>query len=105
MKLLNNIIQIWKNKWKILQGLFNRIFKTKNVEAIAAARMKICKGCVDIDHKGDKCMVPGTAPCCKVCGCSLETATRSLAYECPKQYWRAVMTQAEEDAMNDKLGI
>lgn len=89
----------------ILKGYYNLVFKTKNVEAVSAARMKICSGCPFIDTEGSKCMVPGTQPCCSVCGCSLDAATRSLSYECPKGFWKAVLTPEEEAKQNNKLGI
>lgn len=44
--------------------------------------------------------MPGTQPCCEVCGCKLSFKTRSLASECPHpdgSKWVAQMTQEEED--------
>jgi hypothetical protein len=105
MNLLNRIIQLWKNKKKIFFGFYNLIFKSKSVEDVAAARMKICNDCIFQDKEGSTCLVPGTQPCCKVCGCSLAAATRSLSYECPKGYWKAVMTEEEETKQNHKLGL
>lgn len=85
--------KLWKNKWKILEGLLNRILKKQYVEKIYKERMEICKACPSM---GDDCYVPGTAPCCNICGCELETKLRSLASGCgdeenPK--WDAVIKE------------
>ena len=60
--------KLWKNKWKILEGLKNRIFKKQYVEKIYQERLLICTICPHLDEEGDKCYVPGTAPCCSKCG-------------------------------------
>ena len=62
---------------QILEGVKNTIFKKDNIEFIATERMKICQACPLIDLKGDKCLVPGTAPCCGECGCKLAFKTTS----------------------------
>ena len=103
------MIRIWKTKNQILEGITNSIFKKEDVELIAQERMQICNKCALFDVQGDGCMVPGTQPCCNEklggCGCSLGFKTRSLSSECPKGYWKAEMTQEEEDLLNKKLGI
>lgn len=109
MSLRENIIQIWKAKGQILEGVANSIFKKEDVEEIAKQRMNICHFC-DLYTESDKgCMVGGTAPCCNQdlggCGCSLTFKTRSLSSDCPKGYWKAELTQEEEDQLNQKLGI
>ena len=54
-------------------------------------------------------MVPGTQPCCNQnlggCGCSLGMKTRSLSSDCPKGYWKAELSEDEENQLNQKLGI
>jgi hypothetical protein len=85
--------KLWKNKWKILEGLLNRLFPNAYVERIYKERLDICMQCPSLDLDGDKCYVPGTAPCCGECGCELATKLRSLSSECgdeknPK--WHAV---------------
>jgi len=54
-------------------------------------------------------MVPGTQPCCNEklggCGCSLSLKIRALSSECPKGYWKAELTQEEEDQLKEKLGL
>jgi hypothetical protein len=96
--------KIWDNKSKILEGLKNSLFKDQFVEEVAEERMKICNSCELIDLKGDKCLVPGTAPCCGECGCSLSLKLRSLSSHCTHpegKKWREVITQEEEDNLNN----
>jgi hypothetical protein len=109
MSLKENIIQIWKAKGQILEGVANSIFKREDVEDIAKRRMDTCFFC-DLYTENDKgCLVPGTAPCCNQelggCGCSLKFKTRSLSSDCPMGHWKAEVTQEEEDLINEKLGI
>lgn len=89
---METLIKLWKNKWLILQGFWNKTFKTDKVESVAKRRMKICEKCPEIDRVGTLCMVGGTQPCCGICGCSLSMKTRSMDSECPHphKYWEAV---------------
>lgn len=109
MSLKKNIIQIWKNKGQILEGITNSIFKKDDVEEIAQHRMQICKRCALYDVHGDGCMVPGTSPCCNQnfggCGCSLEFKTRALSSDCPLNRWKAILSEEEEDKLKEKLGL
>lgn len=104
-----NIIKLWKNRNLIAEGVFNSIFKSEHVEEIALERLIVCESnlCGSYDSNGDGCEVPGTAPCCSNlnggCGCSLHFKTRSLSSSCPKEFWKAILTQAEEDILNDHL--
>lgn len=97
-----NLRKIWESRKQILEGVANNMFKSEHVEEIAKERMTICEGCPLIDLKGDKCMIPGTAPCCSECGCKLGYKTRSLSSECPHPEgpkWEAILDQAEEDKL------
>lgn len=111
MSLKKNLITIWKNKNLILEGIKNSIFKKEDVEEIAQHRIEICKNCPSecYDEIGDGCMVGGTQPCCNQnkggCGCSLTFKTRSLSSECPFKHWDAVLTEDEENTLNEKLGL
>jgi hypothetical protein len=46
-----NLIEIWKKKGKIFEGVRNAIFKREDVEGIAKERLAICRsnrcGCYD----------------------------------------------------------
>jgi len=109
MNLKANLIQIWKSKGQIIEGISNSIFKKEDVEQLAQIRLNICQGCKLYDFSGEGCMVPGTQPCCNEklggCGCSLSLKTRALSSECPKGKWKAELTEDEEDKLNQKLGL
>lgn len=45
--------------------------------------MKICSTCNFLDTEGDTCYVPGTQPCCGICGCSLKLKLRVPEETCP----------------------
>jgi hypothetical protein len=46
--------------------------------------------------------MPGTQPCCNLCGCSLSFKTRSLSSSCPDFRWKALISEEDEDNL-DKL--
>jgi len=94
----NSLKQIWNNRNQILEGITNAVLRDEYVESVSRVRMKMCKVC---PSKGTKCAVPGTAPCCDECGCSLAFKTRSLSTECPLGKWSAVMTEDEENKLDD----
>jgi len=82
----------------------NSLFKKRAVEEIAKERMDICEKCPHIDREGAKCMIPGTAPCCGLCGCKLGFKTRSLASACDDKRWEAVLTENEQDELYGTIG-
>jgi hypothetical protein len=84
---MESIKKIWKTKAQILEGIKNSIFTSETVEQIATERLKECESCENIDPEGDSCTVPGSAPCCRLCGCCLHLATRSLSYQCRAGKW------------------
>src|SRR5688572_1341311 len=103
----DQILNIFKNRSKIWEGLRNKIFKKEHVEEIYNQRMEICKGCECYDLKGTGCTIPGTAPCCDLdkggCGCSLSLKLRSLSSDCPKLKWKAVVSEQEEEMIKDQI--
>lgn len=110
MSLKNNIIKVWKSKGQIMEGIANSIFKKEHIEEIAQQRMQICQMCALYDVQGDGCFVKGTQPCCNEklggCGCSLSLKTRALSSACPliPPKWEAILSEEEEDKLNEKLG-
>ena len=90
--------QIWKERHKIMEGIKNTIVRDKFVEEISALRFEECNNC---ESKGDECVVPGTAPCCNECGCSLAFKTRSLSSECPLGKWGALVSEEEEEQLDN----
>lgn len=91
---------IWKNRKQIMEGIKNSIIRDEFVEEIASNRMDICTACVYKDVDGKECVVPGTQPCCSLCGCSLEFKTRSLSSECPDDRWLALVSEEDEDTLD-----
>ena len=47
--------------------------------------------------------MPGTGPCCNLCGCSLKLKTRSLSTFCPDKRWMAVLSEKQEDELEEKF--
>lgn len=95
---MGRLTEIWKNKTQILEGIKNTIIKNEFVEEVSKERFIICDAC---PSKGNKCAVPGTSPCCNECGCSLAFKTRALSTECPLGKWNALMTEEEEDKLDN----
>ena len=98
---MNKLKRIWKDRNKILEGITNAIIRDEFVEDVAKHRMEVCDAC---ELNGDKCLVPGTAPCCNDCGCSLAFKTRSLSSECPHPNgpkWKALLSEEEEDKLDN----
>lgn len=86
--------------------MINLLIRKKEIEIIANQRLAKCYSCEYIDKTGDYCAVPGTKPCCSICGCSLHVMTRSLSAECSNdedKQWGAVMTQEQEDKLYEKI--
>jgi hypothetical protein len=102
---MKNLIEVWKNKGKILEGIVNSVFKRGDVEEVAQARHSVCNTCEHKDSVGKSCLAPGSQPCCFLCGCSLAFKTRSMSSECPDGRWKALMTDEEEEILNEKLGL
>jgi hypothetical protein len=102
---MKDIIRVWKEKNKILEGIKNNIFKKADVEHIAAERMDICDTCPHLDTKGDKCLVPGTGPCCALCGCSLSLKTRALSASCDAEKWKAILNEDEQEQLDRHIAV
>lgn len=100
---MTNLIQAWKNRGQILEGIQNAFFNQTHVEEIAEVRMQMCVSCTSFDTQGSKCFVAGTQPCCAECGCSLKFKVRALSASCPLAKWPAVLSEAEDDALTAKL--
>ena len=98
-----SILKIWKNKGSIIEAIKNKVFKTEHIEEVAKYRLDICAKCPHLDRKGSKCAVPGTQPCCGLCGCSMGLKAYALSAGCDDGRWDPVMTEEEEDALNENL--
>jgi hypothetical protein len=97
---MGRLAKIWKNRKQIMEGVINSVIRDEFVEEIAAQRLESCKSCVRKDDEGSSCVVPGTQPCCNLCGCSLAFKIRALSAECPDLRWHALLTEEEEDKLN-----
>jgi hypothetical protein len=97
---MGRLAKIWKNRKQIMEGVINSVIRDEFVEEIAAQRLELCKSCVRKDDEGSSCVVPGTQPCCNLCGCSLAFKIRALSAECPDLRWHALLTEEEEDKLN-----
>ena len=94
---MNILKQIWKEKSKIMEGIKNSVMRDEFVEEIASLRSELCSSC---PSKGDKCIVPGTGPCCNECGCSLKFKLRSLSSDCPLDKWKSLISEEDEDKLD-----
>ena len=90
-----NLIKIWKNKNKILEGIKNSIFTQEHIEVIANERKEIC----------DKCPHKTENKECGLCGCVLHIKQRSLSSSCDDKRWDAVLTEEEDDNLNNSLNL
>lgn len=115
---MSQLMEVFKNRSKIWEGLRNKVFKDEHVEAVFSIRYSICKECNLFDNEGSGCVMPGTQPCCnknllikdelsgeevKGCGCSLSLKLRSLSSECPARKWPALTNQQEEDMIRQQI--
>lgn len=94
----NKLKTIWTNRKQIFEGVTNSLIRDEYVEDVSKLRMEICNDC---SSKGDECVVIGTQPCCNECGCSLAFKTRALSTECPLGKWKALMSEEEEDKLDN----
>lgn len=100
---INKLLAALGNLDKIAEGIKNKIFKKDDVEMVAKMRFQECKICPLIDRVGKSCAVPGTAPCCSDCGCSLGLKIRAMSADCPKGRWDSIMTPEMESELKKQL--
>jgi hypothetical protein len=94
----NNLKNIWSNRKQILEGITNSLIRDEFVEDVARVRRELCDQC---SSKGNECVVVGTGPCCNECGCSLGFKTRALSTECPLGKWKALISEEDEDKLDN----
>jgi hypothetical protein len=100
---INKLLGALGNLDKIAEGIKNRIFKSDDVEMIAKMRFQECKLCPFNDREGSSCAVPGSAPCCSKCGCSLGLKIRALSASCPVGRWEKIMPEEMEDELKKQI--
>jgi len=96
---MQKILEAWKNRKQIMEGLKNSLLRKSYIEAVAQDRYEICNKCDKKDNTGKECLVKGTQPCCSLCGCTLSMKTRALSSECPAGKWKALITEEDEDEL------
>lgn len=103
-----SLIELWKKKDRIFEGITHSIFRREDVEAIAEKRLAICRsntcGYHDPNGQSANAVLKGTESCGS-CGCKLAWKTRALSDACPEGFWEPVLTETEEAALKEKLGI
>ena len=97
---MGKITKLWKNRAQIMEGIKNSIIRDEFVEAVSEERYSICNTCPDKDTTGSTCVVRGSKPCCKLCGCSLAFKTRSLSSDCPADKWVALISEDDSDKLD-----
>lgn len=97
----NSLKEIWKNRKQIVEGITNSVVKNEFVEHVSKLRMEICNECPDKDIEGKECVLPGTQPCCSICGCSLTFKTRALSTSCPAKKWGSIVSEKKEDELEN----
>lgn len=95
------IKNIWDNRKQILEGITNSLIRDEFVEDVAKARLEVCDICTEKDIEGTECVMPGSKPCCSLCGCSLAFKTRSLSSACPANKWFALIEEEDEDKLDN----
>lgn len=103
-----SLIELWKKRGKIFEGISNSIFKREDVESVAEGRLEICRsnkcGYYDPEGKSEAAVMKGVESCGS-CGCKLNWKSRALSDECPEGYWERVLTETEEAVLKEKLGM
>ena len=112
--MVEKLKKIWKNKFKILEGIRYSYFPNKYIEKIAAHRAAICETneCGFYDKLGvtEKIIVKGV-PGCSECGCRILYKTHVLSAVCTLKdigktpLWDIEMTEKEEEIFRKKTGI
>lgn len=111
---MKKLWKVWKNKNKIIEGVWNSWFPNQFVEKIAAERKAICEsnvcGYFDKDGTSEEVYVKGSSGC-KACGCNTKWSTNSLSKVCglvdigKNPLWGAVMTEQEESLFRQKTKL
>ena len=109
---MNKIKRIWKNRCKILEGLwYNHVvffFNKKHwAKKVVDLRRIECYTCpyLDRDGSGEKAIVKGS-PSCSICGCLIWEKTASLSSDCAmveigkEPRWKAVKVKNVDDIEN-----
>jgi hypothetical protein len=90
----------------ILEGAYNSIMVSEQVEEVAKDRMAICKDCDQFstnakENSGYKTWRPEEH--CINCGCALHMKTRCMACNCPLYKWGKITETNELDSTINQI--
>ena len=91
-----NISQIYEG-WK--NNLLPASDMKEEIERISKERLDICKSCPN--HSSNHKTVRPDEHCVS-CGCTLSAKTKCLSCECPIFKWVAVLSDEQQDVIEDK---
>ena len=89
---VGQIYEGWKNK------LLPDADMVEQIELVSAERMAICDACPN--HSNNHKHVRPDAHCVS-CGCTLSAKTKCLSCKCPINKWVAVLTDEQQDIIED----
>ena len=82
---MNRIQEIWQNKFKIANGIYNYFFGSRKAKEQAKKRLLICQSnkCGQYDKFGEseQTFVKGK-PSCAICGCNIKFMCNSQETHC-----------------------
>lgn len=87
-KVKSIFIKIWKNKFRIIEGIYyNHIIfhinKLHWAKRLVDQRRLICSGCKHYDQYGtSKRVIITGKPACSLCGCNIKEKTACLSCNC-----------------------
>ena len=77
----------------------------EQIESVSAERMSICHTCPQYSENkkkdGHRIIRPDIH--CTNCGCTLSAKTRCLSCSCPKDLWKAIMTDDQYDEIRAEI--
>lgn len=87
---------------QIFEGWRNHLLPRKELELVieqtSKERMEICNNCEYVSTKHTS-LRPDVH--CTDCGCTLSAKTKCLSCNCPKNKWTAVISQEQQNIIDD----
>lgn len=73
------------------------------IEEVSNQRKTICDGCQWNSKNRVNYVTLRLDEHCTDCGCNLDAKRKCLSCECPKQFWKAYLSQEEYNTLNNDL--
>ena len=95
-----------KINWsQILEGWRNKLIPQEHlkelINSVSTERMEICNACkFNSINRPKKYIRPDVF--CTICSCTLSAKTKCLSCSCPVDKWSEVLTEEEEELLNEK---